>query len=138
LIAGEPEPRDRVELSKLATARLGKDVVDVENVSYSIGDRELLRSVTWRLGPGDRFGLVGVNGAGKTTLLKLMAGALEQTSGKIKRGKTVVMATLSQDVRELDEFAGEKILSLFHAKKVFFGVDKKEVSITSLVEQARI
>ena len=135
LIAGEPEPRDRIALSKLATARLGKDVVDVENVSYSIGGRQLLNDVTWRLGPGDRLGLVGVNGAGKTTLLKLMTGALEQDSGKIKRGKTVVMATLSQDVRELDEFANDKIFELIARERTYFQVDKKEVNITQLVEQ---
>ena len=135
LIAGEPEPRDRIELSKLATARLGKDVVDVENMSYSIGGRELLKDVTWRLGPGDRLGLVGVNGAGKTTLLSLMAGKLEADSGKIKRGKTVVMATLSQDVRELDEFAKDKIFELIAREKTYFQVDKKEVNITQLVEQ---
>jgi ABC-type branched-subunit amino acid transport system ATPase component len=79
--------------------------------------------------------LVGVNGAGKTTLLSLMAGKLEQDSGKIKRGKTVVMATLSQDVRELDEFANDKIFELIAREKTYFRVDKKEVNISQLVEQ---
>ena len=74
LIANEPEPRDRVALSKLATQRLGKDVVDVEDMSYSVGGKELLHDVTWRLGPGDRVGLVGVNGAGKTTLIRCLLG----------------------------------------------------------------
>ncbi|MEY4349355.1 MAG: hypothetical protein RL719_652 [Actinomycetota bacterium] len=135
LIANEPEPRDRVALSKLATARLGKDVVDVEDLSYSIEGNEILSDVTWRLGPGDRVGLVGVNGAGKTTLLKLISGALEPTKGRVKRGKTVVIATLSQDVRELDEFHGERIYELIAREKTTFSVDKKEVSASSLVEQ---
>jgi len=135
LIANEPEPRDRVALSKLATQRLGKDVLDIENLNYSIGGRELLHDVTWRLGPGDRVGLVGVNGAGKTTLLKLIQGSLEPTSGLIKRGKTVNIATLSQEVRELDEFADERIFSLIAREKSFFVVDKKEVGIGQLVEQ---
>ncbi len=135
LIANEPEPRDRVALSKLATQRLGKDVLDIENLSYSIGDRELLHDVTWRLGPGDRVGLVGVNGAGKTTLLKLIQGGLQPTGGVIKRGKTVNIATLSQEVRELDEFADERIFSLIAREKSFFVVDKKEVGIGQLVEQ---
>lgn len=135
LIANEPEPRDRVALSKLATQRLGKDVLDIENLNYSIDGRELLQDVTWRLGPGDRFGLVGVNGAGKTTLLKLIQGGLQPTGGLIKRGKTVNIATLSQEVRELDEFADERIFSLIAREKSFFVVDKKEVGIGQLVEQ---
>ncbi len=135
LIANEPEPRDRVALSKLATARLGKDVVDVEDLSYTIEGNEILNNVTWRLGPGDRVGLVGVNGAGKTTLLKLIQGSLEPTKGRVKRGKTVVIATLSQDVRELDQFHGERIYELIAREKTTFAVGKKEVSASSLVEQ---
>ena len=135
LIANEPEPRDRVELSKLATARLGKDVIDVENIDYSIEGRQILTDVTWRLGPGDRVGLVGVNGAGKTTLLKLIDGQLNPTAGRIKRGKTVKIAILSQDVRELDEFHGERIFQLIARERSTFNVNKKEVSVTQLVEQ---
>ncbi|MEY4322156.1 MAG: hypothetical protein RL167_884, partial [Actinomycetota bacterium] len=135
LIANEPPPRDSVSLSKLATARLGKDVIDVENLSYSVDEKHLLTDVTWRLGPGDRVGLVGVNGAGKTTLLRLVQGLLLPTAGRVKLGKTVNIATLSQDVRELDEFHGERIYELIGREKTFMQVDKKEVSPTQLVEQ---
>jgi ATPase subunit of ABC transporter with duplicated ATPase domains len=75
LIAGEPAPRDGVELVRLATARLGKTVVDVEGLTVRAGGRVLLDDVTWQLGPGDRVGLVGANGSGKTTLLRVLAGA---------------------------------------------------------------
>jgi ATP-binding cassette subfamily F protein uup len=135
LIANEPNPRDRVALSKLATTRLGKDVLDVEELSYSIADKHLLSDVTWRLGPGDRVGLVGVNGAGKTTLLKLLTGALTPTKGRVKRGKTVNIAILTQDVQELEEFSQERIFELIAREKSTFVVDKKEVSTTQLVEQ---
>ena len=135
LIANEPAPRDRVALSKLATARLGKDVIDVENLSYSIDGLELLHDVTWRLGPGDRVGLVGVNGAGKTTLLRLIQGELNPTKGRVKLGKTVKIAILSQDVRELDEFHGERFFQLLAREKTSFNVEKKEVSVSQLVEQ---
>ena len=135
LIANEPPPRDSVSLSKLATQRLGKDVVDVENLDYSIDGKQILKDVTWRLGPGDRIGLVGVNGAGKTTLLRLIQGTLNPTGGRIKLGKTVNIATLSQEVRELDEFHGERIFSLIAREKSFFVVDKKEVGVGQLVEQ---
>ena len=135
LIANEPSPRDSVALSKLATTRLGKDVLDIENLSYSVADKNLLRDVTWRLGPGDRVGLVGVNGAGKTTLLKLITGELNPSAGRVKRGKTVNIAILSQDVNELEEFADERIFELIAREKTTFVVDKQEVSTTQLVEQ---
>ena len=77
LIAAEPPPRDSVELTRLATARLGKTVIELEDVSVSVGadgrERSLLDQVTWRLGPGDRVGIVGVNGSGKTSLLTVLA-----------------------------------------------------------------
>ena len=135
LISNEPNPRDSVALSKLATTRLGKDVLDVEDLSYSVAGKNLLTDVTWRLGPGDRVGLVGVNGAGKTTLLKLLTGALNPSKGRVKRGKTVNIAILTQDVQELEEFADERIFALIAREKSTFIVDKKEVSTTQLVEQ---
>jgi ATPase subunit of ABC transporter with duplicated ATPase domains len=135
LIANEPPARDAINLRKMATQRLGKDVVDIENMTYAIGNKTLMNNVTWRLGPGDRIGLVGVNGAGKTTLLKLVTGDLEPTGGRIKRGKTVNIATLTQDVRELDEFKDERIFSLIAREKSYFVVDGKEVGTGQLVEQ---
>lgn len=135
LIAGEPAPRDSVALSKLATTRLGKDVLDVEDMSFEYESKQILHDVTWRLGPGDRVGLVGVNGAGKTTLLKLLTGELKPTGGRIKRGKTVQVAVLSQTVSELDEFENDRIYELIAREKTFFVVDKQEVSTTQLVEQ---
>ena len=135
LIANEPPPRDSVSLAKLATTRLGKDVLDIENMSYSIDDKNLLTDVTLRLGPGDRIGLLGANGAGKTTLLKLILGSLSPDGGRVKLGKTVVPAILSQEVRELDEFADQRIFELIAREKRTFVVDKKEVGISQLVEQ---
>src|SRR4051812_44926160 len=101
LIVDEPQPRDRAELLRFAAARLGDRVLDAETVSVAYGDREVLRRVTWRLGPGERVALVGVNGSGKTTLLKVLAGELEPTTGKVQRGATVRLAHLSQDTAEL-------------------------------------
>jgi ABC transport system ATP-binding/permease protein len=114
LIAGEPAPRDGVELVRLATARLGKTVVDVEDLTVRAGDRLLLDDVTWQLGPGERVGLVGANGSGKTTLLRVLAGNEDvdneseptgqglDVHGRVVRGRTVRLGYLAQDDAELD------------------------------------
>jgi ABC transport system ATP-binding/permease protein len=112
LIAGEPAPRDGVELTRLATARLGKTVVEAEDLSVRAGDRVLLDDVTWRLGPGERVGVAGVNGSGKTTLLRLLAGAdlgsgspadgSLAISGHVLRGKTVRIGYLPQEPAPVD------------------------------------
>lgn len=101
LIADEPEPRDSVELLRFATARLGDRVLDAVDVSIAFGEKELLRKATWRLGPGDRFGLVGVNGSGKSTVMNLLDGSLAPTAGVVERGRTVHLAHLSQDTAEV-------------------------------------
>jgi ATP-binding cassette subfamily F protein uup len=102
LIADEPPPRDAVELQRFAAARLGKDVVDVENATVRLGDRDILRDVTWRLGPGDRVGVLGPNGAGKSTLLRVVTGDLAPAAGRVRIGRTVVPAVLTQEVAEVD------------------------------------
>jgi ABC transport system ATP-binding/permease protein len=101
LIADEPDARDTAELLRFAASRLGDRVLDAEDVSLAYGERAVLSHVTWRLGPGDRFALVGVNGAGKTSLIKLLSGELEPTAGVVERGATVKLAHLSQDTAEV-------------------------------------
>ena len=135
LIGNEPPPRDPIELAKLATTRLGKDVVDLEDVNYQVDGKSILSNVTLRLGPGDRIGLLGRNGIGKTTLLRILTGELIPTSGKVKIGKTVKFAKLSQDIRELDPFGDERIYTMIRREKTAFMVGKKEIPTSQLVEQ---
>jgi ATP-binding cassette subfamily F protein uup len=101
LIADEPPARDMAELLRFATARLGDKVLDAVEVSLTLGTREVLHELTWRLGPGDRVALVGVNGSGKTSLVRLLVGELEPSAGTVERGATVRLAQLSQDVSEV-------------------------------------
>jgi ABC transport system ATP-binding/permease protein len=102
LIADEPAARDGVELSRLAAVRLGKTVLDAEELTVGVGDRVLLRDVSWQLGPGDRVGVVGVNGSGKTSLLQVLAGSIEPVGGKVVRGKTVRLGYLTQEPAPVD------------------------------------
>jgi ABC transport system ATP-binding/permease protein len=101
LIAAEPPARDSVELTQMATARLGKTVLELADASVAAGDKSLLEQVTWQLGPGERVGIVGVNGSGKTSLLRVLDGS-KPASGKVIRGKTVRLAHLSQELAEIN------------------------------------
>jgi ATP-binding cassette subfamily F protein uup len=134
LIADEPPARDTVELQRFAAARLGKDVYDVEDVSLELGGHPLLDRVTWRLGPGERVGLLGPNGAGKTSLLRLLSGALRATAGRVRTGRTVVPAYLSQEVAELD--TGLRVLEAVEqiANRVALG-NGKEATASQLLER---
>ena len=109
LIADVPEIRNKVALESLAVSRLGKDVVDIEDVSVSYGEKDVLHDVTWRLAPGERTGILGANGAGKSTLLGLITGDVEPSDGRVKRGKTVQVATLTQQTHELDKYMNDPV-----------------------------
>jgi ATP-binding cassette subfamily F protein uup len=102
LIVDEPPPRDQLQLARFATARLGKSVYDVEDVTLDLGGTRLLEQCTWRVGPGERVGLVGINGSGKTSVLRLLAGDIRPAAGRVRVGATVRSAYLSQEVTELD------------------------------------
>jgi ATPase subunit of ABC transporter with duplicated ATPase domains len=139
LIADEPPPRDSVSLERLATARLGKDVLDLEDVSVTLdtpaGRHRVLDRVTWRLGPGDRVGLVGANGAGKTTVLRLLTGERSPDAGRVRRGRTVRVAVLGQDVAELDEVAHRRAVEAVTDIARHVEIGGREVPATQLVEQ---
>ncbi|WP_271394837.1 ABC-F family ATP-binding cassette domain-containing protein [Neomicrococcus lactis] len=109
LIADVPEIRDKVELASLAVTRLGRDVVDILDASVSYPGKDVLKKIEWRLAPGERTGILGVNGAGKSTLLGLIDGTVEPTAGRVKRGKTVKVATLSQKLDELADFINSPV-----------------------------
>ena len=135
LIENEPPVRDSVSLASMAIQRLGKDVVDLEDISVSFGDKHVLEHVTWRIAPGERTGILGVNGAGKSTLLSLVAGSLQPTSGRVKRGKTVNVATLTQQLDELTEVQDQRVSAVIASKKTSYVTAGKEMTPGQMLER---
>jgi ATPase subunit of ABC transporter with duplicated ATPase domains len=131
----EPPVRDSVALQRVAVARLGKDVVDLLDVSVSYGDHEVLSHVEWRLAPGQRVGVLGANGAGKSTLLGLVDGRVAPTRGRVRRGATVRVATLTQALGELDAIADDRVRDVVAARRAGYQVDGNEVTPTQMLER---
>ncbi|BDR54197.1 ABC transporter ATP-binding protein [Bombiscardovia apis] len=142
LIADVPPVRDTLELKRMATSRLGKQVVDLKEAtkSYPLAtdperSRTVIDDVTWLIGPGDRFGIVGTNGAGKSTLLGLIDGTIEPTKGRVKIGKTVKFAVLTQRLDELEKLSEYKIREVLSRYKASYEVEGKEVTPNQLMER---
>jgi ATP-binding cassette subfamily F protein uup len=133
LISDVPPPRDTVELVAFARRRLGRTVLELEDVTVTIAGRRLLDAETWRIGPGERIGLVGVNGSGKTTLLRLLAGELEPDAGRRVQGQTVRLAHLTQELADLPESL--RVLEAVQevANRIVFG--RHEMSASQLAER---
>ncbi len=153
LISGEPPPRDAIELTRVAAARLGKTVLELENVTVTAGQRDLLRDVTWQLGPGERLGVVGANGTGKSTLLQLLAGSVPVSpagraggpgqpgpaaaglvaTGRVVRGQTVRLGYLTQEPPPVDP----ELRALEAAQQVRGSllIGRKETSASQLLER---
>ena len=135
LIANEPPVRDSVSLASMAMQRLGKDVVDLEDVSVSYGDKHVLKDVTWRIAPGERTGILGVNGAGKSTLLSLVSGTLLPTTGRVKRGKTIKVSTLTQQLAELEDAWNDRVSDVISRHKSTYVAGGKEMTPTQMLER---
>ena len=135
LIADVPPVRNPIELQRVAVARLGKQVVDLEHVSVTFGDRKVLDDVTWRIAPGERTGVLGANGAGKSTLLGLICGALEPTEGRVKRGKTVQVGILDQQFSQLADIGGDRVREVLARTKTTFQIDGKDLTPAQLLER---
>ena len=142
LIADEPPARDPIQLKQMATSRLGKDVVDILDVSVSYPssidgepDKQVLRNVEWRVGPGERTGILGANGAGKSTLLGLVTGKVEATSGRVKKGKTVKVVTLTQELDELKDVGADRVSDVVGRQRTAYVSGGKEMTPSQLLER---
>jgi ABC transport system ATP-binding/permease protein len=133
LIADVPALRDNVELLVFARRRLGRTVLELEDVTVTIAGRRLLNGQTWRIGPGERIGLVGVNGSGKTTVLRLLAGEREPDAGRCVQGQTVFLGHLHQELEGLPESL--RVLEAVEevARRVVLG--RQELTASQLAER---
>jgi ATP-binding cassette subfamily F protein uup len=135
LINDVPEIRDPVSLARVASARLGKKVIELEDVSLSYGENEILKPFTWRLAPGERTGILGANGAGKSTLLGLIAGTIQPTSGAVSTGSTVKLSILDQRLESLDEVMNDRVSEVIARKKTTYKADGVEMTPGQLLER---
>lgn len=140
LIADVPPVRDELELKRLAVSRLGKQVIDVVDVDAGYADtdgapKQVLTDVTWLIGAGDRYGLLGENGAGKSTLLDVIQGKIAPLRGRVKIGQTVRFGVLSQQLEELEPYMGDTIREVLGNYKKYYVIDGKETSPEKLCER---
>jgi ATP-binding cassette subfamily F protein uup len=133
LIADEPPARDPMELVKFATARLGRTVYELHDVTLRGGAKQLLTDVSWNLGPGERVGLVGINGSGKTSLLRLLLDEVAPTAGRVTRGLTVRVGHLSQEVKELPPTL--RVLEAVEREARSITIGKKEFTASALLDR---
>ena len=137
LIADVPPLRNELELKRMAMARLGKQVVELKNVTVRFDGKPapVLDGVDWIIGPGDRYGIVGANGVGKTTLLKVIQGVQAPTSGFVKIGKTVKFAVLSQHLDNLIRFGDDRVRQVISNYTRRMMLDGKEMTPAQLLEK---
>ena len=135
LIENEPPPRDTVSMQSMAMQRLGKDVVDLIDIGVKFGPKTVLNDITWRIAPGERTGIMGVNGAGKSTLLNLVAGTLLPNTGTVKRGKTIKVAVLTQQLFELDGIQNDRVSEVIGRQKTSYMAGGKEITPGQMLER---
>lgn len=134
LIAAVPPPRDKVELMAFSRQRQGRIVVELEDARIDTPDgRPLVDDLTWRLGPGERIGLVGVNGSGKTTLLRALTGEYPLAAGRRIEGRTVRLGWLRQELDDLDP--DMRLLDAVEEVASYVQLGKKELSAAQLAER---
>ncbi|MEC4183918.1 ABC-F family ATP-binding cassette domain-containing protein, partial [Adlercreutzia sp. R21] len=135
LIADVPPLRNELELKRMAMARLGKQVVDLQGATLRFGDRVILDDVDWIIGPGDRYGIVGANGIGKTTLLRIIQGLQPLDRGRVKIGQTVRFAVLSQHLDELTKLGDDRVRQVIARYSRRTMLDGKEMTPGQLLER---
>ncbi|MBR4570723.1 MAG: ATP-binding cassette domain-containing protein, partial [Candidatus Riflebacteria bacterium] len=98
--------RERIGTAKMKltkSADSGYEVIEAENISFSYGEKQIIKDFSIRIVRGDKIGIVGANGCGKTTLVKLLLGELKPNSGSIDLGTNLQIMYFDQLRAQLDE-----------------------------------
>lgn len=93
---------DKIDIS-VGSSRLGKKVIEINNISKAYGNRTLIKNFDYTVLRDDRIGIVGPNGMGKSTLINIIAGKLEGDGGYVDLGETVKIGLYSQETNFLKE-----------------------------------
>lgn len=115
------------------TSRIGKKVINFENVSFSYPDKPILKDFNLLIQNKDRIGIVGDNGKGKSTLLNLIVGDLQADSGKVDIGETIRIGYFSQIIKGLDE--SKRVINFLQEVAEEAKTTSGMVSIAELLEQ---
>ncbi|HEM5139783.1 TPA: ABC-F family ATP-binding cassette domain-containing protein [Streptococcus suis] len=115
------------------TSRIGKKVINFENVSFSYPDKPILADFNLLIQNKDRIGIVGDNGKGKSTLLNLIAGDLQADSGRVDIGETIRIGYFSQTIKGLDE--SKRVINFLQEVAEEAKTTSGMVSIAELLEQ---
>ncbi|HEM3581183.1 TPA: ABC-F family ATP-binding cassette domain-containing protein [Streptococcus suis] len=115
------------------TSRIGKKVINFENVSFSYPDKPILKDFDLLIQNKDRIGIVGDNGKGKSTLLNLIAGDLQADRGKVDIGETIRIGYFSQTIKGLDE--SKRVINFLQEVAEEAQTTSGMVSIAELLEQ---
>lgn len=115
------------------TSRIGKKVINFENVSFAFPDKQILTDFNLLVQNKDRIGIVGDNGIGKSTLLNLINGDLQPTSGKLEIGETVRIGYFSQLPKDMDE--DKRVINYLQEVADEVKTSVGTTSVTDLLEQ---
>ncbi|EDT48392.1 ABC-F family ATP-binding cassette domain-containing protein [Streptococcus infantarius] len=115
------------------TSRIGKKVINFENVSFAFPDKQILTDFNLLVQNKDRIGIVGDNGVGKSTLLNLINGDLQPISGKLEIGETVRIGYFSQLPKDMDE--DKRVINYLQEVADEVKTSVGTTSVTDLLEQ---
>ncbi|MCR5255139.1 MAG: ABC-F family ATP-binding cassette domain-containing protein [Acetatifactor sp.] len=127
-------PKIKEELSfSSASTRMGKSTVELKNISFSYGEKTLIKDFSYNFLKGDRVGFIGENGCGKTTLMKLISGDIKPDEGDINIGQTIKLGIYTQEVLQANP--SERVIDFVKDIGEYIPTVDGVISATQLLER---